>query len=431
MENTHNFFAPKTNLMGMGAIKDLPNELLPWKLTKALVVTDKNLISLGWVEQVEKILKNLFIFYDIFDGVLHPNPTVSFVEDGLSYFPGKLNIFSRQYKLIISIGGGTNHDCAKAIAAVATNGGSIIDYEGYLKMTKPAIPHIAINTTAGSAAEVTMTAIITDESRKVKMTITSPFILPFISVNDPLFMTTMPPEVTASSGIDVVSHSVEAYMATESSPIIDVVAIGAIKIAFNYLRRAYENGHDLKAREQMMFASAMAGMSFNAAGLGYVHAMAHQLGGFYNGFHGDYNAVLLPYVIQYNASAVPAEKLLNLAEAMGVKATSKQDAVEKISTALQSLSAAIGIPATLEKMGVNENDFDELAENALKDICALTNPRKGTQQDVVNIYKAAMWGKPEIIADAYDNATSGIIMPFPWPAAGNAGLSNDAPPRLH
>lgn len=423
MENTHNFFMPKTNLMGIGAIKDLPNELLPWKLTKALIVTDKNLISLGWVEQVEKILKSLFIFYDVFDGVLHPNPTVSFVEDGLSYFPSKLNIFSRSYKLIISVGGGTNHDCAKAIAAVATNGGSIIDYEGYLKMTKPAIPHIAINTTAGSAAELTMTAIITDESRKVKMTITSPFMTPFISVNDPMFMTTMSPEVTVSSGIDVVSHSVEAYMSTESSPVSDAVALEAIRLAFGYLQRACENGHDLKAREQMMYANAMAGMAFNTAGLGYVHALAHQLGGFYNGFHGNYNGVLLPYVFEYNSSAVPEEKILRLAEAMGKKATSKPDAVEKIFTALKNLAAAIGIPGGLDKMGVNERDFDMLSENALKDICALTNPRKGTQQDVVNIYKAAMWDKPGILAEASINDTPGVI--FPSVGNGNVDLNNN------
>jgi len=127
LENTHNYILPKTNLIGIGAIKDLPNELLSWKLSKVLIVTDKNMISLGYVENVERMLKSLFISYDIFDGILHPNPTVSFVEDGLTYFKKGINIFERNYKLIISIGGGTNHDCAKAIATVATNGGSIID----------------------------------------------------------------------------------------------------------------------------------------------------------------------------------------------------------------------------------------------------------------------------------------------------------------
>jgi len=430
MENTHNFIMPKTNLVGVGAIKDLPNELLAWKLSKALIVTDKNLISLGWVEQVEKILKSLFIFYDIFDGVLHPNPTVSFVEDGLSCFPGRLNIFRRKYNLIISIGGGSNHDCAKAIAAIATNGGSIIDYEGYNKITKPAIPHIAINTTAGSASEVTMYSIITDESRKVKMTIGSPFITPLIAVNDPMFMTTMPQEITASSGIDVVSHSMEAYMSTEASPITDSLAIEAIKRVWGYLVRAYENGNDMEAREQMMFASMMAGMAFNNAGLGNVHAMAHQLGGFYNRFHGDYNGILLPHVFRFNSIAVPQEKILNIAEAMGEKVDSAPEAVEIIFNSLKKLTAAIGISTGLDEMGVNENDINTLAQNALKDICSFTNPRKGTLEDVIGIYKAAMLSDPEKIADgSYSGKVPGL--PFHPPGVGSEGLSDQEPRQLH
>jgi alcohol dehydrogenase class IV len=175
MENTHNFLIPKTNLIGVGAIKDLPNELLSWKLKKALIVTDKNIIKLGYVENIEKILKSLFISYDIFDGILHPDSTVSFVEDAMSYFPkGVKNAYKRKYSFIISIGGGTNHDCGKAVATVAANGGSITDYEGYNIVKKPILPYIAINTTGGSGAELSNFAIITDESRKVKMVIGSP-----------------------------------------------------------------------------------------------------------------------------------------------------------------------------------------------------------------------------------------------------------------
>ena len=387
MENTHNFFMPKTNLIGVGSIKDLPNELLNWKLSKALIVTDKNLISLGWVEQVEKILKNLFIFYDIFDGVLHTNPTVSFVEDGLSYFPSDLEL-RRQYHLIISIGGGTVHDCAKGIAAVATNGGSIIDYEGYNKIFKPALPHIAINTTY-SGAEMTMFAIITEESRKVKMAIASPNITPLISVNDPMFQMTMPPEITAEVGIDALGHAIESYSSTESSPITEVLSLGVVKLVFSYLRRAFENGNDLEAREQMMYAGAMAGMAFNNAGLGYNHALGHQLGGFYNQLHGHYEAILLPHVFEFNSTAIPEDKILRLAEAMGVKVTRMPEAVEKICNSIRQLSADIEIPDSLTKMGVLKDDFNTLAQNALKDIAGLTNPRQGTLEDVINIYKAA------------------------------------------
>jgi len=389
LENNHNYILPKTNLIGVGAIKDLPNELLSWKLSKVLIVTDKNMISLGYVENVEKILKSLFISYDIFDGILHPNPTVSFVEDGLTYLKKGLNLFKRNYKLIISIGGGTNHDCAKAIATVATNGGSIIDYEGYNKVTKPAIPQIAINTTAGSAAELTMFAIIVDNSRKVKMTIASPFITPFISVNDPIFMTTMPREVTASSGIDVVSHGIEAFVSTESSPITDSLALGAIRLAFEYLPRVYENGNDLEAREKMMFANIMAGMAFNNAGLGYVHCMAHQLGGFYNQTHGCYNAVLLPYVFEFNSVSIPEQRILKLCEAMGVITHNRSQAVDLIIDSIIELRSKIEIPSKLSEMGLMERDIEILSQNATKDICAFTNPRQGFVEDFISLFKAA------------------------------------------
>lgn len=389
MENTHNYILPKTNLIGIGSIKDLPNELLSWKLSKVLIVTDKNMISLGYVENVERMLKSLFISYDIFDGILHPNPTVSFVEDGLTYFKKGINIFERNYKLIISIGGGTNHDCAKAIATVATNGGSIIDYEGYNKVTKPAIPQIAINTTAGSAAELTMFAIIADNSRKVKMVIASPFLTPFISVNDPIFMTTMPKEVTASSGIDVVSHAIEAFVSTEASPITDSLALEAIRLAFEYLPRAYENGNDLEAREKMMFANIMAGMAFNNAGLGYVHCMAHQLGGFYNQTHGCYNAVLLPYVFEFNSVSIPEQRILKLCEAMGAIIHNRSQAVDLIIDSIIKLRSKIEIPSNLSEMGLKESDIEILSQNALKDICSFTNPRQGFVDDFISLFKAA------------------------------------------
>jgi len=389
LENTHNYILPKTNLIGIGAIKDLPNELLSWKLSKVLIVTDKNMISLGYVENVEKILKSLFISYDIFDGILHPNPTVSFVEDGLTYLNKGLNILKRNYKLIISIGGGTNHDCAKAIATVATNGGSIIDYEGYNKVTKPAIPQIAINTTAGSAAELTMYAIIVDNSRKVKMTIGSPFLTPFISVNDPIFMTTMPREVTASSGIDVVSHALEAFVSTEASPITDSLALEAIRLTIEYLPRAYENGNDLEAREKMMFASIMAGMAFNNAGLGYVHSMAHQLGGFYNQTHGCYNAVLLPYVFEFNSVSIPEQRILKLCEAMGAITHNRSQAIDLIIDSIEKLRATIEIPSKLSEMGLKESDIEVLSQNAIKDICSFTNPRQGFVEDFISLFKSA------------------------------------------
>lgn len=390
MENTHNFYMPKINLVGVGSIKDLPNELMPLKLSKVLIVTDKNIISLGYVENIEKILKSLFIAYDVFDGVLHPNPTVSFVEDGLKYFPNKLNLLVRDYDFVISIGGGSNHDCAKAIATVATNGGSIIDYEGWNKVTKPMLPVICINTTGGSGTETTMFAIITDNTRKVKMVIGSPMMTPSICINDPLFMGTMSKEVTATSGFDAFAQSIEAYVSTESSPITDSLALGALKMSFEFLRRAYENGNDLEAREKMMFAGMMAGMAFNNSGLGYLHSIVHQLGGFYNQIHGDYEGIILPRIFEFNSSAISDERIFKIAEAMNIKVNNKVQAVDKIIEVMIKLRSDLGMPSSLREMGVEEENIELFAHNALKDITALVNPRKGTHADIVNIIKSAM-----------------------------------------
>ncbi|MFL0198443.1 iron-containing alcohol dehydrogenase [Clostridium sp. WILCCON 0269] len=390
MQNIHDFRLPSINLIGVGALKDLSLELMPYKLSKALIVTDKNIISLGYVEIVEKILRDLFISYDIFDGILHPDCTISFIEDALAYFEKGLNILKRDYHFIISIGGGTNHDCAKGIAIVATNGGSIADYEGYNKMTKPSLPVITINTTSGSGSEVSNVAIIKDESRKVKMTIADPKMIPIISVNDLRFMPSMPPEITASSGIDVLTHVIEGFVSTEASPVTDSLAINAVKLVFGYLKRAYENGNDLEAREKMMFANVMGGMVLNNAGLGYVHCVSHQIGAFYEQVHGACNAILLPHVLEFNAVSIPEERILKISEAIGAKANNKQEAINKIKHSIQNLSEDIGLPTHLNSIGVNEDDLELLSKNAEKDINSLVNPRKGTFVDIMGIFKAAM-----------------------------------------
>lgn len=390
MENTHNFLCPSINLIGTGALKNLPNYLMPHKLSKALIVTDKNIISLGYVEMVEKILKHLFISYDIFDGILHPNSTISFIEDGLTYFKKSLNPLKRSYHFIISIGGGTCHDCAKGIAIVATNGGSIADYEGYKKMTKPCLPLIAINTTSGSASEISNFAILTDESRKLKIDIGDPKMMPIISVNDPIFMPSMPPDVTVSSGMDAATHAIESFISTEAFPATDALAIDALRLVFTYIKRARDNGNDLEAREQMMYANIMAGLAFNNAGLGLVHAMTHQIGGFYQQIHGICNTVLLPHVIEFNSPSIPEERILTLCSAMGENALNRHEALCKIKNKIQTLSKELDVPINLKDLGVKEEDLEFLSNNAVKDIAIFTNPRQATAEDVFNIFKIAM-----------------------------------------
>jgi alcohol dehydrogenase len=380
---------PRTNLIGVGALKDLSVQLLDYKLSKVMIVTDTNIINYGYVDMIEKILKSLFISYEVFSGVKHPNCTTSFVEDGLDFMYKGFKL--RDYAFIISIGGGTNHDCAKAMAAVASNGGVIGDYEGYDKLLKPSIKHIAINTTAGSASELTAASIVIDHTKRTKMTIMSPKIVPDISVNDPLLMQTMPKEVTASSGYDALSHAIEAYVATEASPITDALALGALNIAYHYLPRVFENGNDLEAREKMMYANVMAGIAFGNGGLGYVHAMSHQLGGFYKeNAHGCYNAILLPLVLEYNSDTIPDERILKIAEAMDIQTNDKLRAIEQITEQLRKLSIDIGIEGDLTQMGVQEADIETLSQNALKDVCALTNPKQGTVDEIAGIFKRAM-----------------------------------------
>lgn len=389
MENTHSIYLPPINLIGVGAIKDLPTQLMPYKLKKVLIVTDKNIMKFGYVEMIETILKSLFISYDIFDEILHPNATSSFVENGLTHIDKGINILKRDISCIISIGGGTNHDTAKGIAILATNGGKIADYEGYNKMTKPSLPVITINTTAGSASEITGVSIITDESRKVKMTLTDQRMMPVMSVSDPMFMTTMPKEITASSGFDCISHCIEAFVSTEASPVTDALVLNAIKIAFKYLQRVYENGNDMEAREQMTYCNFMAGMAFNNAGLGYVHAIAHQIGGIYNTIHGENNAVLLPYVLEFNAPCISDERIYQICEAVGDKAQTKSEAVDKIMHSLQRIATDIGLKIHLKDLDITEKDFQMISVNASKDLTALTNPRRGTASDIKGILDAA------------------------------------------
>jgi len=389
MENTHNIIMPRTNLIGFGCLKDLPTELLSNKLSKALIVTDKKIVTLGYVNMIEIILKNLFIIYDIFDGVLHPNPTVGFVENGLKYFNKGINPLKRDYDFIISIGGSTVHDCAKGIAVVATNGGSIVDYEGYKKLTKAPLPLIAVNTTIGGSSEMTYVTIITDEKRQTKMTIADPRITPVVSVNDPMLMTTMPKPVTATSGFDVITHAIEIFSATETSPVIDALVLKSIRIVSKYLRRTYDNGNDLEAREQMMYGDISAGIAISNGGLGLVHSIAHQIGGRYNTIHGANNAVLLPHVLEYNSSDIPEERIIEMAEAMGKTANSKSKALSKIIKELEKLVSDINLPTNLKAMGVKKKHFEQIAQNALQDICSVTNPKQPTFEDIIKILEKA------------------------------------------
>ncbi|KHT64915.1 alcohol dehydrogenase, partial [Photobacterium gaetbulicola] len=353
-------------------------------LKKALIVTDKVLSQIGMVKQVAELLAQRDIDSIVFDGT-QPNPTIGNVEAGLALLK------EGECDFVISLGGGSPHDCAKGIALVAANGGEIADYEGVDQSAKPQLPLVAINTTAGTASEMTRFCIITDEVRHIKMAIVDKNTTPLMSVNDPELMLAKPASLTAATGMDALTHAIEAYVSTAATPITDAVAIKAIELIQAHLRTAVKDGQNIEAREQMAYAQFMAGMAFNNASLGYVHAMAHQLGGFYDLPHGVCNAVLLPHVQRYNAQVCP-ERLTDVAKAMGVKTEglTPEQGAEAALEAIQALSKDVGIPAGLEVLGAKAEDIAVLADNALKDACGFTNPKQASHEEISAIFAAAM-----------------------------------------
>ncbi|ELI9684078.1 L-threonine dehydrogenase [Vibrio vulnificus] len=378
------FFIPTVNLMGAGCLKDAADSIKAQGFTKGLIVTDKILNQIGVVKQVQDLLSERGVSAVVFDGT-QPNPTISNVNAGLELLK------QNDCDFVISLGGGSPHDCAKGIALVASNGGAIADYEGVDKSAKPMLPLIAINTTAGTASEMTRFCIITDEARHIKMAIVDKHTTPLISVNDPELMLAKPASLTAATGMDALTHAVEAYVSIAATPITDAVAIKAIELIQAHLRTAVAHGEDIEAREQMAYAQFMAGMAFNNASLGYVHAMAHQLGGFYDLPHGVCNAILLPHVQRYNAQVCP-ERLRDVAKAMGVnvEGMSAEQGADAAIEAIVQLAKNVGIPTGIRELGAKLEDIPTLADNALKDACGFTNPKQATHEEISAIFEAAM-----------------------------------------
>jgi alcohol dehydrogenase len=383
-DQTFGFYIPTVSLMGVGSSKETGDQVKALGAKKALLVTDKGIAGIGMADQIKQQVEAAGVSVVIFDGA-EPNPTDINVHDGLKIYQ------DQKCDAIISLGGGSSHDCAKGIGMVATNGGHIRDLEGVNKTSKPMPPFVAINTTAGTASEMTRFCIITNTDTHVKMAIVDWRCTPNIAINDPVLMVGKPAALTAATGMDALTHAVEAYVSTIATPITDACAIKAIELIADYLRPAVANGQNLEARDKMAYAEYLAGMAFNNASLGYVHAMAHQLGGFYNLPHGVCNAILLPAVCEFNMIANP-KRFADIAVAMGenIEGLSDVDAADKGIAAIRKLSSDIGIPAGLSALNVKETDLRVMAENAMKDACMLTNPRTATLDCVVGVYQAAM-----------------------------------------
>ena len=380
------YFLPTRNVFGEGSVNEAGKLAKTLGVNKPLIVTDAYLEKIGMAKQLQEILKNSGIDSAVFGGA-EPNPTDKNVEAGVDFYK-QMGCDS-----IISLGGGSSHDCAKGIGLVTTNGGKIQDYEGVDKSNKTMVPLMSINTTAGTASEITRFCIITDTARKVKMAIIDWRVTPQIAINDPVLMKGMPASLTAATGMDALTHAIEAYVSTAANPLTDSAAREAINMIAKYLPKAVANGNYMQARDKMAYAQYLAGIAFNNASLGYVHAMAHQLGGYYNLPHGVCNAILLPYVEDFNLIA-NINRFQDIAIELGenIDGLSSIEASKKAIQSIKCLSKMIGIPSNLKALGVDPKDFEIMADNALKDACSLTNPRIATKQQIIDIYQNAYDG---------------------------------------
>lgn len=371
------FVAPEF-VFGRGARFLAGRYLTNFGVRKALVVTDPGVIAAGWTAQVLDSIASEGISYALFSGVTS-NPKDHEVTEGARIYKNE------GCSAIVAVGGGSPMDCAKGIGIVSSNGSNVISFEGVDNVPLPGPPLICVPTTAGTSADVSQFAIITDTVRKIKIAIVSKSVIPDAALIDPETTVSMSEELTASTGLDALTHAVEAYVSNAHSPITDLHALEAVRLVSANLVRAIRNPADGEARTNMMMGSLHAGLAFSNASLGAVHSMAHSLGGMMDFPHGEANAVLLPYVIEYNFPAA-AERYRRIDEAMGLPDRKSSDIV----AAFVRLQKEAGVDKRLGAMGLQKDDIPALARTAMSDACMVTNPRRPTVRDIENIYEKAL-----------------------------------------
>ena len=373
----------ETSYFGAGSISEIVTEAKKRAFKKALVVTDPDLIKFNVAKNVTDLLEEAGLAYEIFSQV-KANPTVKVVKAGIEAFKAA----GADY--LIAIGGGSSMDTAKAIGIIINNPeyADVTSLEGAIDTKNPSVPIIAVPTTAGTAAEVTINYVITDEEKKRKFVCVDPHDIPVVAVIDAKMMSSMPKGLTASTGMDALTHAIEGYTTLGAWELTDMMHLKAIEIISRSLRKAVEN--DPQGREDMALGQYIAGMGFSNVGLGVVHGMAHPLGAFYDTPHGIANAVLLPYVMEYNAEYT-GEKFKYIAEAMGVDTTGMSQTEYRAAAvnAVKQLSKDVGIPEKLHEIGVKEEDLQALSESAFADVCTGGNPRPCTVESILGIYKTA------------------------------------------
>ena len=370
-------------IFGNHSIHQVGESCLRLGATNVFIVSDPGVMETGWLEVVIKSCKQAGLKYSTFYDVT-VNPKDKEVENGAALY------VDNECDAIIGIGGGSSIDVAKAIAILVANGGHIHDYEGVDKIQKPLPPQVMVPTTAGSGSEVSQFSIILDTKGQKKMTIVSKSLVPDIAIVDPETLTTKNAHLTASTGLDVLSHGIEAYVSLASTPLTDVQAKNAITLVAQYLRPSVASKLNMEAKTNMAIASLQAGLSFSNAILGAVHAMSHAIGGRFLVHHGDVNSVLLPHVMEYNLIANP-KKFADIASFLGIDTCglTYMEAGKKAIDYVKELAIDIGAPQKLSEMGIEKEAIQEMSQIALNDACMITNPRDITIEDIEELFRKA------------------------------------------
>jgi alcohol dehydrogenase class IV len=381
--NVRKFVAPEI-VLGDGAISLLGRYTANLGSSRPMLVVDPGIIRAGWAKRATQSLAYAGLEPAVFSGIT-PNPKDYEVMAGSNYF------LENGCDALVAVGGGSVIDCAKGFGVVVANGEHILKYVGVDTIHTPMPPLVCVPTTSGSAADVSQFAICSDTSRKIKVAIVSKMLVPDVSLIDPSTTVTMSPQVTADTGLDALTHAIEAYVSNASSPMTDLISLEAIRLIGEYLLLAVRNPSDMQARSKMSLASMNAGLAFSNAILGAVHGMAHSLGGLFDLPHGECNAILLGPVIAYNFQASPL-RYREVARALGCEIERKNDSdvCKSLLSVIRLLCSEAGLAHSLGNLGVARDDIPRLAAMAMNDPCMLTNPRRPSQAEIEAVYENAL-----------------------------------------